>query len=87
MDVWKIFPLVFLGNNIKLKLSGKALGLQLCAQILSANKIAGFFKMSYLKEEVNDELSFWHADQHQNPLQVDIIILVVYTQACPSYPK
>ena len=94
----KILSLVSLGNNLKWKLilllifntnpmSGKALGFQLWAQMLSANKMTGFFKMSYLKEEVNDELYFLHVDKHWSVLQVDTIILVVYNQACPKYPK
>ena len=45
-------------------MSSKALGFQLWAQMLSANKITGSFKMSYLKEEVNDELYFLHVDKH-----------------------
>ena len=34
--------------------------------MLSANQIAGFFKMQYLKKEVNNEVYFWHVDKHQN---------------------
>ena len=37
----------------------------------SSNQIAGFFKMLYLKKEVNDEVYFWHADKHRTLLQVD----------------
>ena len=36
--------------------------------MLSANKIAGFFKMKYLKKEVNDEVYFLHADNQQSLL-------------------
>ena len=36
---------------------------------------------------MNDKRYFWHADKHQSLLQVDIIILVVYNQACPKHPK
>ena len=42
--------------------------------MLLANQIAGFFKMLYLKKEVNDEVYFWHADKHGSFLQVDSII-------------
>ena len=70
----KILSLVFLGNNLKWKPilllifqhqphSGKALGLHLWAKMLSANKTTIFLKMWYLKEEVNDELYFWHAEK------------------------
>ena len=55
--------------------------------MLSANQIAGFFKMQYLKKEVNDEVFFHNADKHRSLLQVDIIILDVCNQACPKYPK
>ena len=55
--------------------------------MLSANKIARFFKMWYLKEEVINELYFWHADKHQNLLKVDTIILVMYNKTRPKYPK
>ena len=47
--------------------------------MLSANQIAGFFKMQYLKKEVNDEVYFWHVDKHQNLLQVDKLSFWVCT--------
>ena len=56
--------------------------------MLSANQIAGFFKMQYLKKEVNDvyfKVYFWDADKHQSLLQVDTIILGLCNQACPNY--
>ena len=43
--------------------------------------------MLYVKEELNDELYFWHVDKHRSLLRVDTIILVVYNQACRKYPK
>ena len=52
--------------------------------MLSANQIAGFFKMQYLKKKVNDELHFWHADKHLSILQVNTVLLVACDQACPS---
>ena len=38
----------------------------LIIQKLLANQIVGFFKMLYLKKEVNDEVYFWHADKHRS---------------------
>ena len=55
--------------------------------MLVAKQIAGFFKMSYLKKEVNNEVYFWHADKHGSFLQGETIILSVCSQACPKYPK
>ena len=53
--------------------------LELWAKMLSANKIAGFFKMWYVKYyEVNDEVYLWYADKHWSLLQVDTVILGVY---------
>ena len=56
---------------------GKILVLDLWTKILSTNQIAGFFKMQYLKEKVNDEVYFCHADKNGCFLKVDTIILVV----------
>ena len=56
-------------------------------QIGTANQIAGFFKIKYLKNKMNDEVCFLHADKHQSLVQVDTIILGVCNQACPKYPK
>ena len=61
--------------------------LQLWVQMLSANKTAGFFKMLYLKEEVNNYLYFRHANKYQSLLQVDTIISVVFNYACLKHPK
>ena len=52
--------------------------------MLLANQIGGFYKMQYLKKEVNDEVYFWHADKHKSFLHVDTIILYVHSQACPK---
>ena len=52
-----------------------------------ANQVRGFFKMQYLKKELNDEVLFWHADKNQSFLQVYTIILGVHNQACPKYLK
>ena len=54
---------------------GKILFLKLCAEILLANQTAKFFITKYLKEEVNDEVYFSHAEKLQNFLQVDTTIL------------
>ena len=55
--------------------------------MLLANQTAGFFKMQYLKEEVNDKIYFCHAEKHQTFLQVDLIILGVRSEACLKYLK
>ena len=55
--------------------------------VQKANQIAGFFKMQYLKKEINDEVYFWNAHKHQSLLQFDTIILSVCNQGCPKYPK
>ena len=52
--------------------------------MLSANQIAGFFKMYYLKEEGDDEVYFWYADKHRSLLQVDTIIFGVCNLAFPK---
>ena len=43
--------------------------------------------MQYIKNKVNDEVCFLHADKHQILVQVDTISLGVCHQACPKYPK
>ena len=55
--------------------------------MLSANQIAGFFKMYYFKEEGDDEVYFWYADKHRSLLQVDTIIFGVSNQAFPKNSK
>ena len=37
-----------------------------------------------ISRKVNDEVYFWDADKHRSVLQV---ILSVFSQACPNYPK
>ena len=49
--------------------------------MLSANQIAGFFKISYLKKEVIYEMHFWQAGK------IDSTILGLCDQACPKYSK
>ena len=58
--------------------------LELWAKMLAANQIAGFFKMSYLKKEVNYEVYFWHTYKHQSLLQVDSIFWVCVTKYVQS---
>ena len=53
--------------------------------MLLANQTAEFFKIQYLKKEVNDEVYFWHPDKHDSFLLVDSIILGI--QLCPKYPN
>ena len=55
--------------------------------MLLAYRIAGFFKIHYLKKEVNDEVYFWYADKQWRLLQVDSVILSLSNQAWPKYPK
>ena len=55
--------------------------------MLSANQIASFFKMEYLKKEVNFEVYLWRAGKHESFQQVDGVTLGVYSQACPKYPS
>ena len=43
--------------------------------------------MQYLRRELKDQVYFWHTDKHGSLLQVDTIILGVFNQACPKYPK
>ena len=42
----------------------KILGLKLRAKMLSANQIAGFFKMYYLKKEMNGKVYLLLADKY-----------------------
>ena len=55
--------------------------------MLLTNQIVGFFKVQYLKKEINDEMYFWHVDKHLSFLQVDNIILGLDNQTCPKYAK
>ena len=57
---------------------------KLWAKMLSGNHYAGFFRMKYLRKEVNDKVYFWHASKRGSLLQVYTIILGVCSQA---YPK
>ena len=34
--------------------------------MLLTNQIAGFFKIYYIKKEVNEEVYFWHADKNSS---------------------
>ena len=45
------------------------------------------YLLQYLQKNVKDEVDFLPADKHQRFLQVDTIILFVYGEACPNYPK
>ena len=68
-------------------MSGKILVLKLWAKMLPASQIAGFFKMQYLKKEVNGEVYFWPADKYESLLQANTIMLRVCNQSCPKCPK
>ena len=56
-------------------ISGKILVLDFWTNMLLASQIAGFFKLWYLKSEMNDEVYFWHTDKHGSLLQVDTIMM------------
>ena len=58
--------------------------LELWAKLLMANQIAWFFKMLYLKKEVNEKVYLWHADKHWSFLQVDDIIYAVVAKNAQS---
>ena len=53
--------------------------------MLLVNQITGFFKMPYLKKEVDDKVYFWH--EHRSLIQVVSITFSVQSQPCPKYPK
>ena len=55
--------------------------------LLLASQIAGFLEIWYLMKEVNDEVYFWHADKHWSFPQVDTIVLGIFSQIYPKYPK
>ena len=48
----------------------------------TVSQISEFFRMQYLKKELNDEVYFRHADKHRSLLQIDTIILGMCNQAC-----
>ena len=50
-----------------------------------SNKFA--ISLQYLKENVEDELDLLPTDKRQRFLEIAIIILSVYGQACPNYSK
>ena len=53
--------------------------------MLFSNRIAGFFKMQYLKEEVNDEVYCWHdAEKQQNFYKLILSIWVCATRHAQS---
>ena len=68
-------------------ISGKILVLELWAKMLSANQIAGFFKMYYLKKKVNGGVYVWHADKNRSFLRFYTIILGVRSQTGTKYSK
>ena len=41
----------------------------------------------YIKQNAKDGVDFLLADKHQMILQIDTIILGLWGQACPNYPK
>ena len=61
--------------------------LKLWTKMPTANQIAGFFKVLYLKKEVRDQVDFLHVDKHQSFLQVDNIDFGGRGQVCSKYSK
>lgn len=54
-------------------LSCGILVLKLCAKMLLASQILGFFKVSYIRKSSGIKMIVWHVDQQQDLLQVDIM--------------
>ena len=88
--------LVFLGNNLKWKLTfllifhyyiWQSSGYQVMGQNAASHQFAGFSNLYYLTKEVDYEVCFLHADKHWSLLQGDTTILGECNQACPKYPK
>ena len=55
--------------------------------MVSTNQIAGFFKMQYIKKEMNEEVCFWNADKNLSFLQVDhqiksLHIFAIFPEKC-----
>ena len=67
--------------------SGKFTFTQIWAKCSQTSQTAGFFKMKYLKKEVDDEVYSLHTNKHRSLLQVDTIILDECNQVFPKYPK
>ena len=55
------------------------------AQITQNNEFV--LSLQYLKEIVKDEVDFLPADKCQSFFQIGAMLLGVYGQACPDYPK
>ena len=60
-------------------MSGKNLVLELCSKMLSANQIAGFFKLKYLWNGMTYQPDFLHVKSYQLWLEIDHGVLVSYT--------
>ena len=60
---------------------GKILVFELLAKMLSANQIAGFFKLEYLLNYMRYQLDFLHVDRHSLLLQIDHGIMAWQVQA------
>ena len=59
-------------------MSGKNLVLELCPKRLSANQIAGFFKLEYLWNRMTYQTNFLHVKSYQLWLEIDHGILARY---------
>ena len=47
---------------------------ELCIKMVSANEIAVFFKVQYIKKKAGDPVDLMHVDKHQSFSQVDATI-------------
>ena len=61
-------------------LSVKCLVLKLRVKMLSANEIAGFFKVQYLKKKVGDQEDFLYVNYHQSFRHGNTIVLAWVTR-------
>ena len=59
---------------------GKILVFELLVKMLSANQIAGFFKLEYLLNYMRYQLDFLYVDRHLLLLQIDHDIMAWQVQ-------
>ena len=57
--------------------------------MLKVSKTTGlqYLCNKYVKENVKDEVDYFPANKHRRFPQSDGIVLGVYCQVCPDYPK
>ena len=49
-------------------------------------KIRSLQSLQYLREKMEDDADFLHADKGESFLQIDNVTLGVRSQSCPNYP-